>query len=167
MIRLSLVAAVGLLATGLGGTAAAVEVNQAVKTSAPPAKVWALIKDFDGIANWLPPAASSPADSGNKVGSVRTITLKAPGNPTVVEKLTKYAAAKRSYSYDIVQVDPKVLPVVNYHSTITVSPDGHGSKVVWQGEFDAPPGGDENASAKAVVGVYRAGLDNIKEVMEK
>ena len=91
----------------------------------------------------------------------------APGDPTVVEKLTKYAAAKRSYSYDIVKVDPKVLPVVNYHSTITVSANGHGSKVVWSGNFDPPPGGDENASAKAVVGVYRAGLDNIKATTEK
>jgi hypothetical protein len=167
MMRTSVLAAACLLATSLAFSAAAVEVSQEVKTTAPPGKVWAMIKDFDGIANWLPPAASSPADNGNKIGSVRTITLKAPGDPTVVEKLTKYAAAKRSYSYDIVKVDPKVLPVVNYHSTITVSANGHGSKVVWSGNFDPPPGGDENASAKAVVGVYRAGLDNIKATTEK
>jgi Polyketide cyclase / dehydrase and lipid transport len=167
MMRTSVLAAACLLASSLAFPAAAIEVSQEVKTTAPPAKVWALIKDFDGIATWLPPAASSPADRGNKIGSVRTLTLKAPGNPTVIEKLTKYAAAKRSYSYDIVKVDPKVLPVVNYHSSITVLPDGHGSKVVWHGDFDAPPGGDENASAKAVVGVYRAGLDNIKATLEK
>jgi hypothetical protein len=167
MMRTSVLAAACLLATSFAFSAAAVEVSQEMKTTAPPGKVWALIKDFDGIATWLPPAASSPADNGNKIGSVRTITLKAPGNPTVVEKLTKYAAARRSYSYDIVQVDPKVVPVVNYHSTITVLSDGHGSKVVWSGDFDAPPGGDENASAKAVVGIYRAGLDNIKAVVEK
>jgi hypothetical protein len=173
MHRITMLAGAMLMAGGLAGRAVAsepVEVKQTVSVSTSPAATWALIQDFDGISKWLPPAASSPADKGNSVGSVRTITLNAPGSPTIVEKLTKYDAAHRSYSYDIVQVDPKVLPVVHYHSTITVVGAGKGvkgSKVIWVGKFDPPPGGDENSSAKAVVGTYRAGLDNIKAVLEK
>ncbi len=56
------------------------EVKQSIDTTATPEKVWTVIGDFNGIADWLPPAASSPATDGNNVGSVRTITLKAPGD---------------------------------------------------------------------------------------
>ena len=44
-----------------------------------------VVGPFDGISAWLQGAASSPADHGDTVGSVRVITLKAPGNPTVKE----------------------------------------------------------------------------------
>jgi hypothetical protein len=167
MKHLTVLAAFTLLAGSLAGPAFAVTVTRAVAVSATPDKAWAVIADFGGISTWLPPAASSPADHGNDIGSVRTITLKAPGDPTIVEKLTAYDPAKHSYSYDIVQVDPKVLPVVNYHSTIRVVASKAGTKVVWQGTFDAPPGVKNADSAKAVRGTYKAGLDEIKVLAEK
>ena len=85
-----LVSTIAVSALGLAAiqTASATEIMQVVMTSAPPAKVWSLIRDFDSIATWLPPAKSSPADHGDSVGSVRVITLRAPGDPTVTEKLT-------------------------------------------------------------------------------
>jgi hypothetical protein len=160
-------ASIAALLVGLSGPALAISVTQTVTTTASPDKAWAVIADFDGISTWLPPAASSPADHGNDIGSTRTITLKAPGDPTIVEKLTAYDAKKHSYSYDIVQVDPKVLPVVNYHSTIHVVKGKAGTKVVWTGMFDAPPGVKDSVSAKAIKGTYRAGLDEIKTLAEK
>jgi hypothetical protein len=160
-------AAIAALVVGLSGPALAISVTQSVNTTASPDQAWAVIADFGGISTWLPPAASSPADHGNDIGSTRTITLKAPGDPTIVEKLTAYDAKKHSYSYDIVQVDPKVLPVVNYHSTIHVVKAKAGTKVVWTGMFDAPPGVKDSVSAKAVKGTYRAGLDEIKTLAEK
>ena len=147
--------------------ALAISVTQSVTTTATPEQVWGVMGDFGGISTWLPPAASSPADHGNDVGSVRTITLKAPGDPTIVEKLTAYDAKKHSYSYDIEKVDPKVLPVTNYHSTIKVVHNKGGTKVVWKGEFDAPAGVQDKVSQKAVKGTYRAGLDQIKTLAEK
>ncbi len=164
MIRIttSLACAV-LLAAPL--SAGAVEVSQAVTTTASPKKVWSVIGQFDGIAGWLPGTVSSPADKGNKLGSVRVITLKAPGDPTVKEELT--ARHGYSYSYKILEVDPKVLPVSNYSSTISVVKAAGGSTVTWKGEFDPAGGADENAAAKAVSGLYRAGLDNIKALAEK
>jgi hypothetical protein len=145
--------------------AAAVEVTQTVTTTASPKKVWSLVGQFDGISGWLPGAVSSPADKGNKIGSVRVITLKAPGNPTVTEELT--ARKGYSYSYKITEVDPKVLPVSDYSSTIKVAKSGTGATVTWSGDFQPAGGADENASAKAVTGLYRAGLDNIKALAEK
>ena len=155
----------GLLLVGLQ-TARAAEVVQDVETTASPTKVWSVIKSFDGIATWWPPAKSSPADKGDKIGSVRTITLKAPGDPTIIEKLTAHNNSKRSYSYIIVKVDPKVIPVTGYSSTISVTKTKDGSKVTWKGDF-TPAGADEPTAVKAVTGAYRAGLDNIKTLAEQ
>ncbi len=145
--------------------AAAVEVTETVTTAAAPAKVWGMIGKFDAIATWLPGAESSPADKGSDVGSVRVITLKAPGSPTVTERLT--ASTGQSYSYSILKVDPKVLPVTDYTSTIGVAPAGSGSVVTWHGSFQPAGGADDAAAAKAMTGVYRAGLDNIKAMADR
>jgi len=143
------------------------EAKQSIDTTATPAKVWSVIGDFNGIADWLPPAASSPATDGNNVGSVRTITLKAPGSPTVVEKLLKYDGEKFSYTYAIEKVDPKVLPVVHYRSTISVKAGKKGTKVIWVGKFDPVPGVDAATAEKGVTGLYQGGLANIKALAEK
>jgi len=164
MIRLAMTTAVAILAIGLQ-TVRATEVTETVTTTASPKTVWQVIGKFDSIAQWLPNVASSPADKGNKVGSVRVITLNAPGNPTVTEKLT--ARKGHSYSYEIEQVDPKVLPVTAYTSTISVAKAGAGSIVTWHGSFTPPSGVDDATSSKAVSGLYRSGLDNIKALAEK
>ena len=164
MSRLPILAAVA--ATLLSAHAAwAIEVTQTVTTSVPPAKVIAIIGRFDAIAAWLPGVESSPADKGNEAGSVRVITLKAPGSPTVTERLT--VSSPTGYEYTISKVDPKVLPVSEYSSTLNVAPDGTGSVVTWQGTFKAAEGADDAAAKTAITGLYRAGLDNIKALAEK
>ena len=163
MIRLLGAAALAIAALQ---PAAAAEVTQTVTTTAAPAKVWKIIGRFEAIADWLrPEAASSPADHGSTVGSVRVITLKAPGNPTVTEKLTAMHA--HSYSYAIVKVDPKVLPVTGYTSTISVAKSGAGSLVTWHSTFQPAGGADDATAERAVTGLYRASLDNIKAMAEQ
>jgi hypothetical protein len=162
MYRSLILAACAALA--LTHAAYAVEVNETVDTSASPKAVWTLVGKFDGIVNWLPGVVSSPADKGSKVGSVRVITLKAPGDPTVTETLT--ARKGHSYSYKIDKVDPKVLPVTDYTSTISVTKTATGSTVTWHGNF-TPAGMDDAGASKAVSGLYRSGLDNIKTLVEK
>jgi len=140
----------------------------------PTAKVWAIIRDFDSFAKWFPGAASSAADKGNEVGSVRTIVLKAPGDPRIVEELLSYDDAKHTYHYAIKEVDVKVLPVNNYTGWMTVSDNGHGgSSVEWKGAFyrgymlnDPPPELNDEAAVAAITKVYRAGLDNLKKIAE-
>ena len=151
------------------------KVTQAVDIARTPDQVWAVVGDFDSIARWHPLIASSPADRGNAVGSKRTLTLKAEGDPHFDEELVKYDAAARSYQYRIEKVDPKVLPVTNYTAWFEVSdnPAG-GSTIEWRAAFyrgyplnDPPPEMNDAASVKAVPGVLRAGLDNIKAIAER
>lgn len=155
--------AAAAFAIAMAQPAFGLEVQETVMTAALPAKVWATMGKFDGIVNWLPGVVSSPADKGSEVGSVRTLTLKAPGGPKVVERLTAISAD--SLSYVILQVDPKVLPVANYASTMSVAPSGSGSVVTWRGTFQPAGGVDDAAASKAVHGLYRTGLDNVKTLM--
>lgn len=148
--------------------------NQSVDVARPPERVWALVGDFDAIARWHPAVASSPATRGNEIGSVRRLTLRAPGDPSFEEELTRHEPATRLYAYRILAVDPKVLPVNTYSSTFEVKsgPDG-GSTVEWRSAFyrsfmnnDPPPDQNDAAAVRAIAGVQRAGLDSIKRIAE-
>ena len=147
---------------------------ETVDIALSPDKVWAIIKDFDGLAKWHPAAASSAVDKGNEPGSIRTVVLKAPGDPKIIESLMSYDDAGRTYHYEIKEVDVKVLPVTNYTSWLTVRDDGKGgSTVEWKGAFyrgfpnnDPPPELNDEAAVAAVKGIYRTGLDNLKKLAE-
>lgn len=146
------------------------KVVESVTINAPAAKVWGLIKDFDGLAKWHPAVEASPADKANAVGSVRQLKIK--GGGALTETLEGYNAEGMSYSYRA--KDGGALPVTNYTSTISVSDDGGKAKVTWRGAFyrgfpnnDPPPDQNDEAAVKAVTGVYKAGLGNLKALAEK
>jgi carbon monoxide dehydrogenase subunit G len=147
---------------------------ETIEIGKPVDKVWAIVKDFDALAKWLPIISSSKADKGNEVGSVRTLVVKAPGDPQLQEELLSYDPDKHSYHYEMKDHDPKILPVANYTSWITVKDDGKGGSLVeWKGAYyrgdqrnDPPPELNDDAANAAVKGIYRAGLDNLKKIAE-
>ncbi|QGM45610.1 SRPBCC family protein [Methylocystis heyeri] len=148
------------------------KVVEKIEIDAPPAKVWEIVGNFGDI-NWLPGVAKTEATGGNTPEQAkRKLTLSNGG--TIDESLTKYDAAAMSLSYKIDQVDPKVLPVNNYSSTITVTPaDGGKSTVEWKGAFyrgfmnnDPPPELSDEAALKAVGGIYTSGLAALKAKAE-
>ncbi|HEU4459367.1 MAG TPA: SRPBCC family protein [Methylibium sp.] len=145
------------------------KVVEKIAIDAPADAVWAIVKDFDALAKWHPAVEASPADKGNTEGSVRNLKLK--GGGALVETLEKYNAAGKSYGYRA--KDGGALPVTNYTSTITVSGEGAKSSVEWRGAFyrgfpnnDPPPDQNDEAAVKAVTGVYKAGLENLKKLAE-
>ncbi len=136
---------------------------------APPSAVWAKLKNFDALKDWHPAVAESPADKGNSVGSVRQIKLKGGGDLT--ETLESHDDAKMKYGYRA--KDGGALPVSNYTSTISVSGEGNQSVVEWRGAFyrayqnnDPPPDQNDDAAVKAITGVYKGGLVNLKKLVE-
>jgi carbon monoxide dehydrogenase subunit G len=145
------------------------KVIEKITIDAPPEAVWARIHDFGALKDWHPAVAASPADKGNAPGSVRTLELKGGGG--VVETLENYSDAGRKYSYRA--KDGGALPVTNYTSTIQVSGEGKQSVVEWRGAFyrgfpnnDPPPDRNDEAAVKAITGVYKSGLDNLKKIVE-
>ena len=155
------------------------KVVESVTVNAAPDKVWKVIGNFQDMS-WLPGVKSTTGDGGNTVDpknddkevAHRTITLASGGE--IHEGLYKYDAGEHSYSYRIDKVDPKVLPVNDYSSTLKVEPaDGGKSTITWKGAFyrgymnnDPPPEMDDEASAAAVTKIYKAGLDNVKKKVE-
>ena len=145
------------------------KVVEKITINAPADKVWAQIKDFDALAKWHPAVAKSPADKGNSEGSVRKLELK--GGGALEETRERYNDAGKSYGYRA--KDGGALPVTNYTSTITITPDGGKSTVEWRGAFyrgfpnnDPPPDQNDEAAVKAVTGVYQSGLANLKKLVE-
>jgi len=146
-------------------------VVESVEIKAPLSKVWATVKDFDGLAKWHPGFSGSELVSGSngKAGAVRKLTIK--DGPSFNEKLLHYDAAHHSYRYNIIE---SPLPITDYSSTITVKAESGGmTKVVWSGHFkrkntsDNPPEAESDAGTiKLIKGVYRGGLDNLKKMLE-
>ena len=145
------------------------KVQEKITINAPADAVWARIRNFDGLKDWHPAVASSPADKGNQPGSVRQITLK--GGGSLAEELEAYNEAQRRYSYRA--RDGGALPVTNYTSTIVVTAEGSTSVVEWRGAFyrghpnnDPPPDRNDEAAVKAVTAVYQSGLQALKQLVE-
>jgi hypothetical protein len=146
------------------------KVTETVEINAPADKVWAVIGNFQDMS-WHPVVAKAAGSGGNDANATRTLTLTSGG--TIEEKLLANDAAKKIYKYEITKVDPKVLPVNNYSSSLSVKGEGDKSTVEWKGAFyrgfmnnEPPPELNDEAAVKAVKGVYRGGLDALKTKVE-
>ena len=146
------------------------KVSETVEINASPDKVWKVIGNFQDMS-WHPAVAKLEGTGGNDPNATRVLTLKSGG--TISEKLIQNDPAKMLYKYEITDVDVKVLPVKNYSSSISVKGEGDKSTVEWRGAFyrgfmnnDPPPELSDEAAKKAVTGVYRGGLDALKQKME-
>lgn len=176
------VVALPLVATAHGPTRQQVE--EKVVINASPEKVWGMLKDFSAIDQWHPAVESVEMKADN----VRVLTLKSEGNPTITEELEKVDDEKMSLIYKIndmsvvktITFNSKdtpyyTLPVSTYKSWMFIKPVDDGTEVVWRGKFyrsfmDNPPvpEGQADADAVAVVTeVYKSGLENLKNIMEK
>lgn len=148
-----------------------IKVKESVEINAPVEKVWAKVGHFQDMS-WHPAVAKTEGVGGDAVGAKRVLTLKSGG--VIEENLEKYNEAEKTFSYRIINVDVKVLPVTNYASRIVVKAgDGGKTTVEWHGGFyrgypnnNPPPELNDDAAEAAVKAVYRAGLDNLKKLLE-
>lgn len=178
MKRLAIIA-LGLMVFLTAGHAQAhgpsrLKIVKTIDIAAPVDKVWAIVADFDKINTWLPAVEKVDATGGNTPNvAKRVLHLKNGG--VIEEALTRYNAPGHTFSYEIDKVEPQVLPVRDYASTMVVeaNPAG-GTTVEWRGAFyrywmNLNPPADQNdeAAMNAVNGVYALGLATIKTLAEK
>jgi len=151
--------------------ATVLSIEEKIEVNAPAKAVWTKLHNFGDMGAWHPAVKKTEIVGGenNKPGAVRLLTLQDGG--TIKEKLLTYKFKERTFEYEIVE---GVLPVSNYVSTLTVGEAKDGkSLVIWKGNFkrkdlsDKPAAGqgDEDA-VKAITGVYKGGLDNLKKISE-
>jgi Polyketide cyclase / dehydrase and lipid transport len=133
---------------------------------APTARVWQKIRDFNGLAGWVPAISASEIIGGgarDQVGSVRALSLANDGG-TVKERLLALDDFHLSYSYSIIE---SPLPIANYVAHIRLKPVTSGDRtfVEWAGEFDVLSGDPEDLRKLFAEGVYGAGLARLAELL--
>jgi hypothetical protein len=130
---------------------------------APAERVWAQIRDFNGLPAWHPAIAESriegrePAD---KVGCVRNFTLKDGGR--IRERLLALSDFEFSCSYAILE---SPMGVENYVATLKLTPVTDGSRcfVEWTAEFDCPPERERELAQLIGQAVFQGGFDALKQ----
>jgi mxaD protein len=147
------------------------KVDQSIVIAAKPDAVWKVVGEFAGIGSWHPDVARSEGSGGNGSGGQRKVTLRAGG--ILNEGLDEMSATGRSYSYRLSDPDLKALPVSSYSATLTVSPEGDGSRVEWLGRFyrgdtgnEPPEDLSDEAGRTAMNRYFVDGLKGLKAKVE-
>jgi len=113
-----------------------------------PDEVWAVVGDFGGLDAWLPGVESCRLE-----GDDRHVAMM---GMEIVEHLVAKDDDARRITYGIVGGVPGV---ERHEATITVSPDGDGSKVTWDVDVD-------DAMTDMFVQIYQQGLEALKTHLE-
>jgi carbon monoxide dehydrogenase subunit G len=90
-----------------------------VTVGAPPDEVWAKLGDFGGISEYFPGIESCRLEGDDRVIGLFGMEIR--------ERLMTRDDAGRTLTYSVVAG----VPVESHTATITVEPEGNGSKVTW------------------------------------
>ena len=96
-----------------------------VTVGAPPDVVWAKLGDFGGIGEYFPGIESCRLEGDDRVIGLFGMEIR--------ERLMTRDDAGRTLTYSVVAG----VPVESHSATITVEPEGDGSKVTWTYDGDA------------------------------
>ena len=130
--------------------------------SAPPDRVWAVIRDFNGLPKWFPGISKSRIEGNepsDKVGCVRDFVLSDGGR--IREKLLAFSDVGFSFTYSILE---SPMGVTGYVATLKLTPvtDGHRTFAEWSAEFDCDPERREQMAKFIGQDVFQGGFDALK-----
>ncbi|MBB3103215.1 SRPBCC family protein [Azomonas macrocytogenes] len=135
-----------------------IEVSVSTSIARPAAEVWALLGGFDLLPRWIESITSSRLDDG---GRLRHLVM-ADGS-AIVERLLEFSENERHYSYALVE---SALPVADYVARVAVRDTGTGQALAtWSSRF-RNTGSDEAGIIADLEGFYRAGLEQLKALVE-
>ena len=143
------------------------------RLAAPPAKVWAVVGDFQDMG-WLPGVVKTEGQGG-VTPEIAKRRLFLAGGGVIDERLVQYDDAAMSLRYIIEHIDFAVLPVGNLSATLKVLPGASGGSVVeWKSRFyRAFPGGNppdqytDEVAVAAVSTLFKSGLAALKAKVER
>ena len=134
------------------------EVRVSEEIAAPAAKVWALMRGFGDVMQWMEGLERCELE-GSGIGAVRTITM--PGGLRIQERLESFDDVGRRFSYAIIGNSP--LPLREYLSTVQIRETGPTRcEVAWDGHFE-PRAGSEAAMQQMVRGIYTNGIASLRK----
>ncbi|UCE32373.1 MAG: SRPBCC family protein [Burkholderiales bacterium] len=129
---------------------------------APASDVWSLVRNFDGLPEWVPPVSESRIEGGrpaDQVGCVRAFRLRDGG--FLREQLLGLSDYDLSCTYSILE---SPMGVANYVATLKLTPitDGNRTFAEWTAEFDCPPEREQELVERIGRRVFQAGFDALK-----
>ena len=129
---------------------------------APADRVWAQVRDFNGLPRWTPFVAESRIENGmpaDKIGCVRNFRLRDGG--VIREQLLTLSDYDYQCSYAILE---SPMGVENYVATLKLTPvtDGGRAFAEWSAEFDCAEGRERELVETIGDGVFQGGFDALK-----
>lgn len=130
--------------------------------NAPAAKVWARVRDFNGLPNWVPKVAESRIENGepaDKVGCIRAFSLR--NGDRLREQLLGLSDFDMFCTYSILE---SPMPLTNYVATLRLTPvtDLDRTFMEWSAEFDCAPEAEADLVTGIGTGVFQVGFDTLK-----
>src|SRR5438105_781274 len=125
-------------------------------------RVWARVRDFNGMPNWHPAIAESRIEGGepaDKIGCVRDFRLR--NGDRIREKLLGLSDYDMFCTYSILE---SPMGVDNYVATLRLTPvtDGEQTFLEWTAEFDCAPERENELVSNIGAGVFQGGFDALK-----
>ncbi len=128
---------------------------------APIADVWAVVRNFESLADWHPAIRDCRIEgqqAADQVGCIRILHLQDGG--AVRERLLELSDRERRYSYSILEAP---FAVTDYLATLQLMEitDGAQTLGVWTVEFQAAPEEVESLRTMLARDVFQAGFDGL------
>ena len=137
--------------------AASLNVTRDVVVNETPEEVWRVIGTYSNMTDWHP-AVTSTQMAGAKTPT-RLLIL---GDGSIVREELIDNVDGESYTYKILSGP---LPVANYVSTLSIEEVGRNkTRVTWTSTFDPADNVPKKDAQKAIIGVYEAGLNNLRKI---
>ena len=125
-------------------------------------RVWARVRDFNGLPNWHPAIAESRIENGepaDKVGCIRSFSLR--NGDRLREQMLGLSDYDMFCTYSILG---SPMPLTNYVATLRLTPitDQERTFIEWSADFDCAP--DKEAELVSSIGgnVFQSGFDALK-----
>ncbi len=143
-----------------------VRVMRSTVIDAPVSAVWNVLRDYNGHDRWHPAVSTSQVENGlyaDQVGNVRNFLLT--GGERVREQLLSFSDRDHSFRYRIVEAD---VPLENYVAEVSLRPvtDKNRTFWLWTSRFDTPPGLEQEMQQLVAEGVYEAGFEAVRSLVE-
>jgi len=104
------------------------DLRNEIRVDATPDDVWAVVGDLAGADRWVPGVISARIDGGTRVCTLAD-------GPQIREEISDYSPEQRRYSYTHTE---HPMPLERSTGTLSVVPDGGGTRVVWDASVEVP-----------------------------
>jgi hypothetical protein len=130
--------------------------------SASATRVWARVRDFNGMPNWHPAIAESRIENGepaDKVGCIRSFSLR--NGDRLREQMLGLSDYDMFCTYSILD---SPMPLTNYVATLRLTPitDQDRTFIEWSADFDCAPDRESELVSNIGGNVFQTGFDALK-----